>query len=127
MSNLKDITLLVVDDEEIMRSMLANLFTKKGFSVLTAESGNSAFDLVRKSNIQLIISDMRMPFGDGMSLLERVRNYDPKIPVVIFMTGFSEIDPEICIAKGAKKVLNKPFDRTLLLSTVFDSLGLKPA
>ena len=67
-----------------------------------------------------------MPGGDGISPLEKVRAYNPDIPTVIFVTGFSDVSEEECLAKGAKSVLHKPFDRKQLMSLVMETLGINP-
>ncbi len=124
MDDLKKYTLLIVDDEEMLRDVLVFEFERKGFTVLSAENGVAAFELVSKNKIDLVISDMRMPEGDGMSLLEKIRKFDSKIPTVIFITGFADVTEAECIAKGAHKVLAKPFNRKELMECVFEALGI---
>ena len=124
MEDLKKYTLLIVDDEEDLREIIVSDFQRKGFNVLSAGNGVQAFELVKVNKVHLVISDMRMPGGDGMSLLEQIRKFDPTIPNVIFMTGFSEVSEAECIAKGAKKVISKPFDRKELFRSVLDALGI---
>ena len=124
MIDLKKITLLIVDDEEALRDCMSYDFRKKGFTVLSAENGANAFELVKANKVDLVISDMKMPGGDGMSLLEQIRTFNPDIPNLIFVTGFSDRTEEECLAKGAKKVISKPFDRKALMSAVMETLGL---
>lgn len=124
MSDLKNYTLLIVDDEEILRNAMVFDFKRKGFTVVSAENGHTAFEIVKSQKIHLVISDMRMPGGDGMSLLESIRAYDPSIPAVIFITGFVNVTEEEALAKGAHKVLSKPFDRKVLMSSVLSALGI---
>jgi CheY-like chemotaxis protein len=124
MEDLKKYTLLIVDDEETLRNAMIFDFKRKGFNVLSAESGAQAFEIVKKNKIHLVVSDMRMPGGDGMSLLENIRAYDPTIPTVIFVTGFADVTEEQAIAKGAKKILSKPFERKVLMDSVLDALGI---
>lgn len=125
MQDLKKYKLLVVDDDDELRDIIVDIFERHGFTVLSANSGTAAFLIVKQQPIDLIISDMRMADGDGMMLLEKVRAYDPDIPVVIFITGFSNFSKEECIRKGAKDVVNKPFDSKELVKSVKDSLGIK--
>ncbi len=114
----KKYTLLVVDDDEMLRNALEFDFKRKGFTVLVAESGSKAFEMVKTNKVDLVISDIRMPEGDGLSLLENIRKYNPKIPQVILVTGFSDISEEECIKKGASKVISKPFDRKNLMDSI---------
>lgn len=124
MSELKNYTILVVDDEEVLRDAIAFDFKRKGFTVLSAENGIEGFKMVKNNKVHLVVSDMRMPGGDGMSLLEKIRQFDPDIPTLIFVTGFSDYTEEECIKKGAKKLLSKPFDRKQLMACVMEALGL---
>lgn len=126
MEDLKKYTVLVVDDDETLRDTMVFDFKRKGFTVLAAENGEAAFTLVQENKIHIVVSDMRMPGGDGMSLLEKIRAYNPEIPTVIFVTGFADLTEEEAIAKGAKKVLSKPFDRKVLMNSVLDALGYLP-
>ncbi|MEW6055487.1 MAG: response regulator [Bdellovibrionota bacterium] len=124
MQSLKKYTILVVDDDETLRNAIAFDFKRKGFTVLVSESGAKAFELVKANKIDLVISDIRMPGGDGLSLLEQIRAYNPGIPAVIFVTGFADTTEESCLAKGAKKVIAKPFDRKHLMTTVLEVLNI---
>ena len=127
MEDLKKYTLLIVDDEEMLRETIVFDFKRKGFNVLEAASGAQAFEIVKKNKIHLVVSDMRMPGGDGMSLLESIRAYDPALPTVIFVTGFADVTEDQAIAKGARKVLSKPFDRKILMNSVLEALGISAA
>jgi CheY-like chemotaxis protein len=117
-------TLLIVDDELALRNSMVFDFKRKGFTVLAADGGRAGFELILKNKVDLVISDMRMPDGDGLCLLERVSAYNPKIPVLIFLTGSADITEEYCLSKGARRVLSKPFDRKVLFKAVLESLGL---
>ncbi|MBY0470253.1 response regulator [bacterium] len=121
--NNQEKNILIVDDDETLRDTLVFDFKRKGFNVYSAENGSKALEIVRSAQIHLVLSDIRMPGGDGISLLETLRKIDPNIPVVIFLTGFAEITEEDCIKKGAKKVIPKPFDRKQLFSSVMEALA----
>ncbi|MGZ3711054.1 MAG: response regulator [Bdellovibrionota bacterium] len=122
----KDFTLLVVDDEETLRDSISFDFKRKGFTVLSAENGAIGFELVKNNNIDIVISDMRMPGGDGMSLLQKIRAHNPDIPNLIFVSGFSDFSEAECLAKGARKVFSKPFDRKALMNSVLEILEIIP-
>ena len=124
MPEYKDFTILVVDDEELLLKSIVYDLKRKGFQVLACENGTRALELVKANHIDLVISDIRMPDGDGVSLLEQIKAYDSRIPVVILMTGFSDVSEEECLQKGAKAVLAKPFDRKIFMSSILESLGL---
>jgi CheY-like chemotaxis protein len=121
----KKYTLLVVDDDETLRNAMGFDFKRKGFNVLLTENGSKAFDVIKTTKIDLVISDIRMPGGDGISLLEKIRAFDPSIPQLIFVTGFADVTEAQCLAKGAKKVITKPFDRKELMATVLAALDVE--
>ena len=124
MEDLKKYTLLVVDDDETLRSLMEKDFVMRGFNVLTAHNGPSAFELVKSNRIDLVISDIRMPGGDGMSLLKQIKEHIPDMPAVIFVSGYSDVTEAAAISKGAKKLVAKPFDRKFLINCVFEQLGI---
>ena len=114
----KETTLLVVDDEADLRNAIAFDFTRKGYHVLTAENGADAFKIVESTPIDVVISDIRMPGGDGIELLNRVKEFNNRLPVVIFITGHADIGIEDAYDKGADVIFSKPFDRKALHAAV---------
>ena len=127
MEDLKKFTVLIVDDVEVVRFATNLDFKKRGFTVLTAENGTEALKLVKNNKFDLVLSDIQMPNGDGISLLKAIQEYNATVPSVILMTGFSNISESECCSKGAKGVFVKPFDRKQLMDSVFDLLGIKKA
>ena len=121
----KDHTLLIVDDEADLREVLAYQFKKDGFKVLEASNGKEAFDIVQTKKVDLVISDIQMPGGNGVELLDNVRQHHHEIPIVLFITGFTDISLEDAFNKGAEAVFAKPFDRKALLHTVLQALTPK--
>jgi two-component system response regulator HydG len=115
-------TILVVDDEIDLRDAIVFDLKRRGFAVVSAESGSSALKLIKLNKIDLILSDIRMPNGDGIFLLEQIRSLGFKIPL-IFITGFADASEAECLKKGALKVFPKPFDRKALLSFVIEQLA----
>ena len=124
MQDLKKYTILIVDDDADLRAIMSTIFEERGFTILTADCGTGALEVFKSNKINLILTDMRMPNGDGLFLLEKIRELDPKNPPIIFVTGYSDISENEFIAKGAAKVFTKPFDRRLLVAEVKRSLGL---
>lgn len=111
-------TLLVVDDDDSLRETLVFEFELRGFRVLSAASGNEGFRIVQNEKVDLVISDIRMPDGTGIDLLRNIKDRDTRIPVIIFITAFSDLTPEEAFEMGVEAVLTKPFDRKLILSMV---------
>lgn len=110
--------MLVVDDEELLRETIAQDFERRKFEVLTAENGTVALEIVKKEKIDIVLTDVRMPKGDGIELLRNIRRIDHATPIVMFITGFSDMSVEDAYHEGADAIFSKPFDRKLLFATV---------
>jgi DNA-binding NtrC family response regulator len=123
MRNYKDSTILVVDDDDDLRDVIYSIFSMEGFNTLSANSGNQAWSIINQNKVDLVVSDIRMPDGDGLYLLNKIRAKDPTNPIVIFVTGYADISEKEILARGAIKILRKPFDQVLLLETVKEALS----
>ena len=111
-------TVLVVDDKEMMRDSVATTLQRAGFTVLTAPDGTQGLDLVAKKRPDAVVTDMRMPGLSGMELLEKIREIDDELPVVL-MTAFGTIETAVKAMKmGAFDYLTKPFEGDELIITV---------
>lgn len=110
--------ILIVDDEADLREAIAFDFVRKKFKVLTAASGREAMKVIEQNEVGLVLSDMRMPNGDGLELLDWIKARNAFLPVVMFITGYADISLEEAYGKGAEAVFSKPFDRSVLFSTV---------
>lgn len=111
-------TILIVDDELELLVTLEHILKKAGYNILTAPNGNAALAIIKSTPVDIVISDVRMPSGGGIELLEKVRERDPDIPVVLLITGFTDVEPEEAIKKGAQGVLQKPFSKQALLKII---------
>jgi CheY-like chemotaxis protein len=112
MENDQQASVLVVDDEPGLREVMAIELEMNGYNVLTAPNGRAAFDLLGTSRVNTVISDVRMPDGDGLELLDRIQKLTRETGrdvQVILMTGFSGITREEARARGADEMLLKPF------------------
>lgn len=112
------IKILIVDDEELLRNSLGKFLERKGFVVEMAESGNKAFAITESHSFDLIISDVRMPDGDGPYLLSLLKEKGGDIPPVMFMTGYDDLTEEEMKMGGALQVFNKPIDRQEILTQI---------
>ncbi len=107
----RDYTLLLVDDEPNLRKVLGALLRKEGYGVLDAESGKAALEVLRREDVQVVVSDLRMPGMDGLELLKAVRKEWPHIRVVM-LTAHGTVDAAVeALKSGALDFLSKPFDK----------------
>jgi two-component system response regulator PilR (NtrC family) len=102
-------TILVVDDEEIMREILEALLTREGYQVRLAASGQEGLDLARSMTFDAAILDVMMPGLDGITALEELRKFDDDLPVIM-ITAFASIENAIgAMKRGAFDYITKPF------------------
>ncbi|MGH2654047.1 MAG: adenylate/guanylate cyclase domain-containing protein [Actinomycetota bacterium] len=120
-------SILVVDDDAVMRSMLSRSLEQDGHLVTTAGGGEEALDLIGREPFDVILLDVLMPGLDGYQVLERIKA-EPRlrhIPVIM-ITGVDDTESAIrCIEMGADDYLTKPFDRVLLGARINAGLSKK--
>jgi YesN/AraC family two-component response regulator len=115
--HLKEASILVVDDEPMLREIIADWFAGVAGSVLSAENGAQALEMLATNKIDLIITDIRMPVLDGIGLLKKVKAGGIHTPSVIFISGFTDIEPREAFELGAEALLGKPVEYDDLIDT----------
>ena len=117
-------TILVVDDEKNYLLVLKELLVDEGYEVLTAQSGANALAILSETELDLVVTDMKMPGMSGLELLERLKQKDPQLPVVM-MTAFGTVEKAVeAMKKGAFDYISKPFDNESLKKTVATALKM---
>lgn len=111
-------TILVVDDEEILREAIASYFRRCGFDVKIAANGLEALRVMQECRADIVVSDVQMPELNGKELIREIKKRDPDMPVIIFITAFADLSAEEAYNLGAAAVMPKPFDRKAMLSLV---------
>lgn len=117
--SLKNKLVLVVDDEPLMCECLVDIFESVGAKVIQAFDGISAFELLKSNKVDILLSDIRMPGGDGYSLMKQIGlelNYKP---MMYLCTGFSDVSVQDALAVGVLKVFDKPFNVSEMLDIIF--------
>jgi len=101
---------LVVDDEEGIRSGAERILIRMGLKVLTASRGNEALDIMERENISIVLLDLKMPGIDGMQVLKRIKESNLNI-IVIVITGYATVETAIeAMKQGAYDFIAKPFE-----------------
>jgi len=114
----KEARLLVVDDEESLRITTAAIFEREGYIVDTASSGDEAIDLLSKADYDLVLTDLHMEGGDGISVLNRIRQEAP-LTISVVLTGFASVESAIAaLQEGAYDYLIKPCDIETMKHTI---------
>ncbi len=108
-------TVLIVDDEKNYTLILSAVLEEEGLETLTANSGLEALEILKNSDVDLVLTDMKMPSMDGIELLERIKAKDPELPVIM-MTAHGTVDKAVeAMQKGAYTYILKPFDNERLV------------
>jgi DNA-binding NtrC family response regulator len=101
--------ILIAEDEGTLREGLSQAFSESGFKVVQAASGREAIEKMERQVFDLVVTDMKMPGGDGMDVLRRARNASEGTPVII-MTAFGTVEGAVeAIKQGAYDYIQKPF------------------
>jgi nitrogen regulation protein NR(I) len=114
--------ILVVDDEQRMRSSFSKMLTTSGHEVITADRGAKAIELVTAEDPDLLVMDIKMPGMDGLEAFRKIRETHPKLPVIM-MTGFGTTEAAIeAIKLGAYDYHLKPFEPKAMLRSIESAL-----
>lgn len=109
---------LIVDDEANIRKVLTAQIKAAGYEAATATNGLEALEVLRKGEIDAVISDLRMPELDGLGLLERIQSFDVPPPVIVITAHGSMTTAIDAMKLGAFDFITKPFDKTELLNAL---------
>ena len=110
--------LLIVDDEKNIRTSLSRFFELHGSLATTAENGSQALDLVRKNSFDCIVLDLKLPDIDGITLLDKIREIDLYVPLILLTAHGTTARAVEAIKKGAFDFFEKPADEEKLLIAV---------
>src|SRR5580698_6698759 len=110
--------ILVVDDEPHVRTMIGSTLERQGYDVQLASSGREGLEILERNSFDLVLTDIVMQDGNGITLLERIHGQQPQLPVVM-VTAIHDISVAIdSMRRGAYDYLLKPFERDHLVNTV---------
>jgi DNA-binding NtrC family response regulator len=103
------ITILVVDDEAMLRRLIEKILKKEGYNVYLASSARDALEILRDNTVDIMISDIKMPDMDGFALLKAVRDKYPTVGIIM-MTGYADAYAvKDALLLGADDYITKPF------------------
>ena len=111
-------SVLVVDDEEALRTVLSSELASEGYQVESASDGDEAISIVQNKQFDLILLDIKMPKVDGFEVLKFVKKSYPQMKVIM-LTAFADLKNAIESKKlGAEDFISKPYDLVDLLTTI---------
>jgi len=103
------ISILVVDDEAMMRSLLEKILTRDGYRVFTAEDGEVALRVLAEEKISIVISDLKMPNLNGFDLLKIVKKQYPRLGMIMMTAYGDTYTVKDALLLGADEYITKPF------------------
>jgi DNA-binding NtrC family response regulator len=111
-------SILVVDDELLIRDLLYDFFHSQGWEIVLAENGEKALKIIDSQKVDLVLTDLKMPDMDGMTLTKQLRETHPEIPVVV-MTGYPSVDSAVeALRNKVVDYIVKPFNINRLYKVV---------
>ncbi len=120
----EEFTILVAEDDEMVRDVVLKILQDDGYSVFVANDGASALNLLRLEDIKMVLTDLRMPGADGMEVLRTALQINPQICVVL-VTAYGTLDVVLeAVNEGAYDYLVKPFVMAQLQITVRNAFRL---
>lgn len=125
MNDLKNLSILIVDDEPLIREILEFEIQNLGGTTTLAENGVIAFELIQKNKFDVVISDVTMPGGDGIKLAELISKLSEPKPVVFLCSGFGDNTVEKAKELGVSEIFAKPFDREYMAKAIQKAIATK--
>ncbi|MFO7890776.1 MAG: response regulator [bacterium] len=102
--------ILIVEDEEVVRDYLSEILSGLGYNPITSVDGEDGLKKFYEHDLSMILTDIRMPVMDGLSMLKKIRSEDPSIPIIV-ITGFPTVDSAVkSLVAGADYYLVKPIN-----------------
>ena len=123
MASHTDLNILVVDDDISIRKIVRDRLKMEGYTVTTAEDGETGWDKFLENTYQLIITDINMPKINGIELLNKIHALKIKVPAVVMSGGLSEAMETLVKETRANAFLRKPFSGKELLDVVNSNLN----
>ena len=103
------VSILIVDDEEMMRTLLNRILSREGYKIRSAEDGVVALEVLKAEKVDIVISDMKMPRMNGFELLKIVKKEYPQIGVIIMTAYGDTYTVKDALLLGADEYITKPF------------------
>ncbi len=111
-------TVLIVDDDAALRTVLRAMLKQEGFHPVSATNGREALRVLESRAVDAVVTDVRMPLMDGMQLLDEARSLAPSLPIVV-LTGHGDVPLAVeAVKRGATDFVLKPPDRSALVATL---------
>ncbi|RTZ93006.1 MAG: response regulator [Deltaproteobacteria bacterium] len=113
--------ILLVEDTDIVRDVLTGFLESEGYQIDEAQDGVEAIEKLAEGSFDVVITDIKMPRMDGISLLKEVQKFHPGTEVII-MTGYNNRSPQATLSLGAKAFIHKSCDVETFINKIIDAI-----
>ena len=117
-------TILIAEDEADLRELLIDVFNACGAEAVGAENGTIAFAMAQKQNFDAVVTDIRMPGGDGVTLIKNINQHLAVKPKIFVCSAFNDLNPEDFVSLGVVESFGKPFKRNAIIDAVAKALNI---
>lgn len=120
---LRGLNFLVVDDETMLAELVARALTQHGAQVVKADNGTAAWQLCEQQWFDALITDLRMPGGDGLALLKKIQARKGAAPKIFICSGYDDLPDTERSGLKVDRVFEKPFRMRDLLLSIIERMG----
>ena len=113
--NIENLKMLIVDDEVDLCQVLSWDFEDAGIIVEQTNGGHNAIEILKKTKFDIVLTDVKMPEGDGIELLDYIYENKIDLKAVYLMTGYSDYPVEKLLEKGMRKLFGKPVETETII------------
>ena len=115
--------ILIVDDNKYIKIALSLLVQESGFEAITSDDGDTALKNIESEKPCLVVLDKKLPDCDGISLLKKIKNSDPNLPVIM-LTAYTDMTyAELAINSGAYAFITKPFNNDEIIGIIKNAIS----
>lgn len=118
MKKLGGFKVLIVDDDPDLSEIVSEVFTISGAETESAENGTVAIGLIRSKKFDFILSDMRMPNGDGRFLAKEILKMEGSKPLIFLYSGYNDIEPSEAKELNIAQIFIKPYELSKIIESV---------
>ena len=121
-------TILVAEDVASNYLFIDILLRSKNYNVLHAMNGYEAVETVRQQAVDLVLMDLKMPVMDGLTAIEKIREFKPDLPIIVLTASILPSNRETAFHVGCNDYMTKPLDSKFLMETIpkyFDGIGVR--
>ena len=111
----------MVEDKDIIRDVVSGFLESEGYQIDEAKDGMEAFEKLSERPFDVVITDIKMPRMDGISLLKEIRKFHPGTEVII-ITGYNNRSPQAALGLGAKAFVHKSCEIETFINRIIDAI-----